>query len=483
MFIQELIPDIDLENYNVEFKGLIDSGKNKKGESKEVKWLKTIVAFANTSGGTMYIGVEDKSHKVLALDHQTVDHVTRLINTCIKEKINPRIQYHISTIPVTTSSTTRYIIRLKVDKSNNVPVMLKAGDGLLGIYVRNFGESDPATPDQVRDMVYMSEQIPFDQTVTDSIYHPEDFTKLFALAKEKNIQITEKNLISIGFMNSEHKLTKGALFFKDNIKTTQTRVTANVWEGISKGSNIILAHQIYENNLLDIIKLCIDFILNHSINGFKKEETTRVNYFSYPERSVTEAVVNAIGHRNYYIPGSQVEINIFKDRLEITSPGSLLGSQVLQKEKNIAQIIPRRRNEVICNILEMCRYMEESGSGFDKIEEDYKGTDENHKPYVSCDQQSFTLTLPDLLYKKGIGSRPNIYLDHPPKGKHDLEILSYCFNKEHSIKEITNHLGLSDSNYFRKNVIKRLVNDQLLLESSNSRRKCYLTNQQKVFVK
>ena len=207
MFIQELIPDIDLENYNVEFKGLIDSGKNKKGESKEVKWLKTIVAFANTSGGTMYIGVEDKSHKVLALDHQTVDHVTRLINTCIKEKINPRIQYHISTIPVTTSSTTRYIIRLKVDKSNNVPVMLKAGDGLLGIYVRNFGESDPATPDQVRDMVYMSEQIPFDQTVTDSIYHPEDFTKLFALAKEKNIQITEKNLISIGFMNYSLKTT------------------------------------------------------------------------------------------------------------------------------------------------------------------------------------------------------------------------------------------------------------------------------------
>ena len=62
MLIQELIPNIDLENYNVEFKGLIDSGKNKNGESKELIWLKTIVAFANTSGGTMYIGVEDKSH-------------------------------------------------------------------------------------------------------------------------------------------------------------------------------------------------------------------------------------------------------------------------------------------------------------------------------------------------------------------------------------------------------------------------------------
>ncbi len=284
-------------------------------------------------------------------------------------------------------------------------------------------------------------------------------------------------------MDSHHKLAKGSLFFEDDIETSQTRVTANVWEGISKGSNIILAHQIFQNNILDVIQSSIDFVLNHSINGFKKEKTSRINYFSYPARSVTEAIVNAVGHRNYYIPGSQVEINIFRDRLEITSPGSLLGTQILKKEKNIAQIIPRRRNEVICHILEMCRYMEESGSGFDKIEEDYKNADNDHKPYISCDQQSFTLTLPDLLYKLGTQSFPDVYLEDKPKGKHDLKILSYCFNEKRSIKDITNFLNMTDSSYFRKSVIDRLVKDSLLTESISGRTKYYQTNQQKVFVK
>ena len=68
--------------------------------------------------------------------------------------------------------------------------------------------------------------------------------------------------------------------------------------------------------------------------------------------------MNAIGHRNYYMYGTQVEVNIFPDRLEITSPGALLGVRELYKEKNIASIILRRRNEIICNILEMCKYME-----------------------------------------------------------------------------------------------------------------------------
>lgn len=483
MLIQELIPNIDLENYNVEFKGLIDSGKNKNGESKELIWLKTIVAFANTSGGTMYIGVEDKSHKILALDHKNVDKVTRLINTMIKTRIKPNIQYHLSTIKVPNTSPERYVVCLKVEKSNIIPVMLTAGDGLLGIYVRNFGESDPATPDQLKDMVYMSEQIPFDSPISDANYKKENFTKMFKIAKEKSVNITEKKLISIGFMDSHHKLAKGSLFFEDDIETSQTRVTANVWEGISKGSNIILAHQIFQNNILDVIQSSIDFVLNHSINGFKKEKTSRINYFSYPARSVTEAIVNAVGHRNYYIPGSQVEINIFRDRLEITSPGSLLGTQILKKEKNIAQIIPRRRNEVICHILEMCRYMEESGSGFDKIEEDYKNADNDHKPYISCDQQSFTLTLPDLLYKLGTQSFPDVYLEDKPKGKHDLKILSYCFNEKRSIKDITNFLSMTDSSYFRKSVIDRLVKDSLLTESISGRTKYYQTNQQKVFVK
>lgn len=476
MYLQEIIHDIDPRNNDIELLDFIEFEEN-----KVLNWLKTIVAFANTSGGTMYIGVNDKSHHVHPLDYQIVNHITCSLHSSIQENISPHIQYHISTIKITSSLTPGYIICLKVDKSN-VPVILKNLDGLFGIYVRDSGETIPVPPEQVRNIIYKSIQNPFDQMITDFDYHPEDFTKLFNLLNEKNVQSTEKDLISNGFMNNNHKLAKGALFFKDDIKTIETRIIFTVYKDKSKESHIILAQQVYANNLLDIIKSSIDFILNHSINGFKLEGNKRISYYSYPLRSIITAIVNAIAYCNYYIHGSQIEINMFEDRLEITTPGSLLAYD-LRNEKNISQIIPCRRNKVIHNILKMCGYFEENNSDYDVIEEDYRNADEDHKPFITCDHQSFTSTLPNLLYKPGIESYPDIYLDHSPKGKHDLEILSYCFNKKRSIKELTKHLGLSDSSYFRHNIIKRLLNDQLLIESISSQTKYYQANHHKVFIR
>lgn len=47
----------------------------------------------------------------------------------------------------------------------------------------------------------------------------------------------------------------------------------------------------------------------------------RVDIDSYPDRAVLEGVINAIAHRDYFIDGSQIQIDMFKDRLEISSPG------------------------------------------------------------------------------------------------------------------------------------------------------------------
>ena len=59
---------------------------------------------------------------------------------------------------------------------------------------------------------------------------------------------------------------------------------------------------------------------------------------------------------------------------------------------------------------------------------------ENHKPFIIRDRQSFTLTLPNLLYKPGIKSYSVFYLAPPPKGKHILDLLSHPFNKGFQLK-------------------------------------------------
>ena len=370
MLIEELLNGINIESDTVEFKGIIEEGRSSSGDLKEIAWLKTLCAFANTDGGSLYVGVENSSHKILALDHKTADKVTLMVHRQIKERVDGQFSYKIEAIPVPKTKPVRYVLRVDVQKSKALPVTLRER-GLLGIYVRNFGATSIASPEQIRDMILLSDSAPFDQPFTQEVFDDKDFAALENLyMSASGSKLAKKALISIGFMNDESKLSRGALLFKDSCKDSLTKISATQWPEFDKGSSVILASQEFTGNILDGIAFAVNFIQSHSVNGFIKEAHGRSDFVSYPARSVTEGIVNAFAHRNYFISGGQIEINLFKDRLEITSPGALLGVRLLKKEKNIASIIPRRRNEVICAVLEMCRYMESKGSGFDKIQQE-----------------------------------------------------------------------------------------------------------------
>ena len=73
MRIEEMYPEYGLEEKKTEYKGIIKEGRNDKGKSLEIGWLKTIVAFANTDGRRLLIGVEDNTHKIVALDKKTAN--------------------------------------------------------------------------------------------------------------------------------------------------------------------------------------------------------------------------------------------------------------------------------------------------------------------------------------------------------------------------------------------------------------------------
>lgn len=487
MYLEELISGINIEDNKNEFKRILEEGKSEdSGKSKEIGWLKSFAAFANTEGGTIYVGVDNKTHSIISLDHDTADKIVLMVHRQIKQRLEPIISYKIESIPIKTTEQTRYLLKITVEKSQILPVTLHE-DNLLGIYIRNYGNSVLATPEQIRDMVLLSDNNPYDQPFTQIPFNKNDFSQLFELYQERTgTELTEKALISIGFINNERMISKGAVLFRDDYADERTRIVCTVWPEITKGSSVILASDEYEGNILDSIRFATAFIQNHSVNGFKKEGTGRVDYFSYPLRSVTEGIVNAVAHRNYFIAGSQIEINMFKDRLEITSPGCLLGVSALNKEKNISAIIPRRRNEVICSILEYCRYMESKGSGFDKIEQDYAGKGESFRPFISSNGNSFTLALPNLTFASGVideDSIPEVHVDGILDGKNDLKILSYCFKRAHTAKEIAEYLGINASTYFRKNILGELLMHGFLVEDSTGTAALYLSNPSKVFVK
>lgn len=171
---------------------------------------------------------------------------------------------------------------------------------------------------------------------------------------------------------------------------------------------------------------------------------------------------------------------MFKDRLEISSPGKFYRGDNIEKSYDLSNIISKRRNDLISSILVMCNVMEAAGTGFEKIMEEYKDYGDEYRPFICSSSDHFTLTLPDLTYKEGLTNDTMLpvveFLPLVNASKHDDKILSYCYFKGHNAKEIADFLEISDSTYFRNTILKRLVNANYLVSMKVGNSLMYKTN-------
>lgn len=485
MLIEDLVSGVNLEDENNEFKGIIKEGINpKNNERYEIGWLKELVGFANSSGGNLYIGVEDKNHKIVALDHKEADSVILMAHRLIKEHIEPNITYKISKIDVPNTKPTRYVLVISVQRNKALPVALKFNHFSF-YFIRHFGKTSAATSEEIQNLVLDSESISFDSPFTLETFNEKDFTFLYEVFKKNNGRaLTIKDLQSIGFISIDHTLSKGALLFKDDYDGDRTLVVCSQFLGISKGDDTFYYTKEIRKNLLKEYYEIFDFLEGRTANGFIKKNDKNVSLISYPARALTEGIINALAHRNYFMNGTQIEINLYSNHLDIISPGSLAGSKWLKNETDLASIPPIRRNEVICNVFYLCKLMEKRGSGFDKIEEEYSHYDKKYAPYLNSNNLYFSLTLLDLARKNlEINDRDfaKVYIDKDKiNSKHDLNILGYCYYKKRSVKEIASYLNLTPSSYFRKHVIEPLVKNHFLIEFQDRAGTEYMTSKEEV---
>ena len=154
----------------------------------------------------------------------------------------------------------------------------------------------------------------------------------------------------------------------DQLTVYNSRMFCTRWNGLEKGSifDDALDDKEYEGNLIYLLKSGSEFIRNNSKVRFVKEAQYRVDKPDYAERAVTEALVNALIHRDYIVLGSEIHIDMFDDRVEITSPGGMFGGGSIQ-EYDIYSIRSMRRNPVIADLFHRMKYMERRGSGIRKI--------------------------------------------------------------------------------------------------------------------
>ena len=473
MYLEEIIDDIQLESDKVEC-------KSKLNREDIVGWLKTIAGFANAYGGDFYIGVEDKTNKLIGFDRTSADNERNYFNNQINEHLVPRPQMALSFIPYEINEKERYIIRVRVGESIVKPVILKYKN-IPSIFMRRDGFTNGATYEEIIEMSVKSKNTQYDILTSDVKYDGTKFTMLreFYSSHNDGKVLPEKALQSMGFYDEEGFLANGALLFADDYQDKKTEVQCSVFSGFNKGSERIVTINRFRGNLIAVINYMMEFVTQRMNHSMIKLGDTRKNIDAYPQRALFEGVINAVAHRDYFLDGMQIQVDMFKDRLEISSPGSFYRGEKLGKTYDLSGIISKRRNDLIASVLVSCNVMEAASTGFDKIMEEYKGQDESHRPYIYSSSDHFTLVLPDMTYMDGVGDSHLPVLTFVPVSNgtvYDDMVLSFCYYQAHKVSDIAEYLGISDSTYLRKQVLGNLEEQGYLEKSKASRAAYYKTN-------
>ena len=176
-----------------------------------------------------------------------------------------------------------------------------------------------------------------------------------------------------------------------------TRWTEN---NMSGGSFDAVDNAEYQGNVLALLEAAEAFAKKHNHLKWKKLPNSRIDLPDYIERPIHEALANALVHRDYMEIGSEVHLDIFDNRIEITSPGGMVEGLPIQK-RNLYHIASRRRNPYLADIFHRLQLMERSGSGIKEIMNDYKASaniTENRLPTFFSDESDFNVTFWNLNY-------------------------------------------------------------------------------------
>lgn len=446
--------------------------------------LKDVSALANCGGGHIYLGVKDGDGELCGFSFDELDSIVNRIENECKQFLRPKIALQVEYLAYEVKDDKRYVIHLTIPSQNKLPIFYCRGTN--AVYVRSFSASVLADPDEIYALFRSSSESDYDEEITGLTYKEEDFSSLFSAYEERNgDKLTSHCLASLPFYDEDGHLYRGSLLFADNYEGEGTHIVITRFPGISKSGDFI--QKLYEGhgNIETMIAEAVDVVRKSSFVGLKKEDFGNKEVASFPYRALTEAIVNAFAHKDYSLDKGLIEINIYKDRLEVVSPGSLLGNKRLYKEKDLLSIAPKRRNELICKVLTLLRCMESAGSGFSKIADCYKDAGPYHKPFINSSLSSFTLVLPDLIYPTGVIDKDNenITLTYENKengSRYDETILRYCYFEDRDITQIATKISVKVSSYLRKEIIDDLINRGLLISYKEGNKIFYRTSQEKV---
>jgi len=342
----------------------------------------TMLAFLNTDGGTLYLGIDDDG-SVYGIDGD-IDLETRKVTTSFRDAVTPDPSGYFKVEAEVKDG--KKIIVVTVDRGTAIPYCY-ASYGLVpqGVYVRVGSNTVMATREHIRQMIkdngtgQFIAELSIEQNLT---FDYAD--KIFA---EKDVKFGKEQKQSLGLIRLDGRYTNLALILSDQCPYT---TKAAIFEGLNKEK--FKDRKEFTGSLfkqIDDVHAYLH-VFNRTRSTF--EGVYRVDHPDYPDVAIREAFLNALIHRDYYIEGS-VLVSMFDDRLEFMSLGGVMPGVTYDLMLTGVSV---SRNEKLAQIFNRLNIIEAFGTGIPRIFGAYENS--NIQPEIPVVDGGFLIRVPNMNY-------------------------------------------------------------------------------------
>ena len=341
----------------------IHNGENKKLEFKEKlpkneTIAKTIIAFSNTAGGKLIIGIND-NREIVGIEEDKIFEYEEKISSIINDLCYPTILPEI----YAQNINGKVLLVIEVFRGSLLPYYLKNKGKLKGTFIR-VGSTNRLADERIITELQRQRlnrsfdeeenfEFEFENSDLEIIYN--QFNKI-----EKSCNYEKlKNLKLIKQINNQNISTNALVIILG--KFDNTTIKCARFKGITK--EIFIDKKEFHKDLFFNLENTIQFLKNHlnlsaEVKGLQLKEELEI-----PLLAIRETLLNAIIHRDY-TRNSDIKVAIYDDIIEIVSPGNFPNGLSIE---DIMSGRSEIRNKVIANLFRELKYIESWGSGIEKI--------------------------------------------------------------------------------------------------------------------
>lgn len=399
---------------------------------------KEIIAFANSNGGTLYVGVKDNGEIVGVHDMDSV--MLQISNSC-RDAVKPDITMFLSFEAVAAGE--KQILAVHVQRGTSRPYYL-GSKGLRpsGVFVRQGTSSAPASDEAIRHMIKDTDGDRFEEMR--SLNQELTFEEISSLFRMKQIPFGPTQMKTLGLINAENLYTNLALLLSDQCPHI---IKAAAFRGVNQDD--FQDRREFSGSLTRQLDDAYRYLDMRNQTSASFRGLYRIDAKDYPDNAIREALLNAIEHRDYSFSAPTL-ISVFSDRMEFVSYGGLAGGIQMEDILNGLSVC---RNQKLAGVFYRLHLVEAYGTGLPKIRSAYTGR--TVQPTFHAGPASFRVVLPNMNLADS-GSTTDTTHDEMTE-----KALQYIGDHgSASRNDVEKHLGLSTSAAIR--LLKTMRDNNLI---------------------